>query len=385
MSDRWKIRSRDDSITFPKVFSFIDNPEETLEAIEQLVRLGTDQTVSRIGLDQSGCELVDLGAEAVATVLGRELHRRMGKSFFGTFPADQEQREIVETVGLPHELGVTDFEHPNFLCLPMTRGTRSASPEENETRSEEATKRLVDHFDECLQQHGKTLSDAARFMLSEMVGEVITNAEEHSDHPSWWVSAYYRRSPDEDHGDCHIVIFNLGRSVSDSLKTLPPSARLRREILTLIARHRGRKLFVRGPVKWQPEDLWTLYALQKKVSRRNTGADKVGDYGQGTARLIREFQELSGHRIGDPRMVFLSGATHILFDGTYKLERTGESAGTIAFNEANSLAERPDPRYVRHLTRRFPGTLISLRFFLDREHLDELETARDGRIGPVRR
>ena len=44
----------------------------------------------------------------------------------------------------------------------------------------------------------------------------------------------------------------------------------------------------------------------------------------------------------------------------------------VAFNDANSLAERPNPIYVKHLRRSFPGTIISLRFFLDKENLYEI-------------
>ena len=44
----------------------------------------------------------------------------------------------------------------------------------------------------------------------------------------------------------------------------------------------------------------------------------------------------------------------------------------IAFNSGNDLYVPPDSRKVSHLRHSFPGTLTSLRFYLDRENLLEL-------------
>ena len=50
----------------------------------------------------------------------------------------------------------------------------------------------------------------------------------------------------------------------------------------------------------------------------------------------------------------------------------GETRPIIAFNETNDLRLPPDPRNVHRLERVFPGTLISLRVYLDAVHLDRL-------------
>jgi hypothetical protein len=119
---------------------------------------------------------------------------------------------------------------------------------------------------------------------------------------------------------------------------------------------------------WQEESLWTLYALQEGVSRfRNT----VGhiDRGNGTVKMIEFFSELAS---GRPQMALISGRTHILFDGKYRIspiEVDGEIRKVIAFNNNNDLRERPDPDYVRTLRNHFPGTLISLRFQLKQADL----------------
>ena len=53
-----------------------------------------------------------------------------------------------------------------------------------------------------------------------------------------------------------------------------------------------------------------------------------------------------------PKMILLSGSTHILFDGKYRLQAQEFSGGNrqvIAFNKDNDLQQRPDSDYVRSL------------------------------------
>lgn len=71
-------------------------------------------------------------------------------------------------------------------------------------------------------------------------------------------------------------------------------------------------------------------------------------------------------------MTILSGNTHILFDGTYTLKEKKINKTTtkvIAFNSTNDLKKRPNEKYVKILENKFPGTIISCEFYVDREYL----------------
>lgn len=99
-----------------------------------------------------------------------------------------------------------------------------------------------------------------------------------------------RRHKVPEYGDCHITIVNFGTTLRDSLQSLPSNSKLRLDIETLTALHAGRSFFVRP--HWNPDDLWTLYALQEGVSRYNKGVDDIGTRGVGTADVIDFFQQL---------------------------------------------------------------------------------------------
>ena len=181
------------------------------------------------------------------------------------------------------------------------------------------TEELIDYLDVCLREFGWKLNPEGKDHMSHLVGEVITNAEEHSELPDWWVSAYLHKQ-DDDYGDAHVTIFNLGRTIAESMQTLPEDAWVRREIERLIKRHQGRRYFERG--QWQVDDLWTLYALQEKGSHLNIHPDYAGDRGHGIPSMVEAFQVLGKGRGEEFKMCIVSGQTCILFDGRFPIVRT---------------------------------------------------------------
>lgn len=353
-------------VRFPRVFSFIENPEPTISTLEHLARCSCDNRISEIGIHHSRCEIIDHCAEAVATVLADEAYHKHRKNLRGRFPDNPELKRMVYAVGMPSVLGITQPTE-EFIVYQVRRGKRQFS--DHTTSCESATTDLVNYIDKCLGTLGFRLAPPARARYSNLVSEVITNAEVHSTRPDWWVAAYYRTEESQGWGDCHITVFCFGESLAESLQRLDSRALLRRTIEQRVAHHRK----LGFSKKWQEDDLWTLFAIQRGVSRQNEEVDEVGDRGQGTADLIAAFHDLAGSRV-PAKMCVVSGNTHILFDGRHRIKRNAAGQDRIAFNEANSLAAPPDPNYVRHLKRKFPGTLVSLRFALDQQHLHALSS-----------
>jgi hypothetical protein len=224
----------------------------------------------------------------------------------------------------------------------------------------------VNYFNRCLGQYGFLLTDQGVASLAKLISEALGNAEEHSGKKDWWVSAYLHQDEESSYGDFHITIFNLGPSIADTLRTLPEDSWIKPDLEEILTAQRVGK--VGGG---DDETVRTVLALQEHVSRLRGPLDR--DRGQGTVDMIDFFYELGGLERGSgrPRMCILSGHIHILFDGTYRLEVT-ERGKRIAFNRDRDLRRPPDPKYVRRLPRRFPGTLISLRFYLDPRHLSQL-------------
>jgi len=359
-------------IDCPELFSFIESPDEAIDVLNQLVRYSIHPKTRRIDFLQDRCALLDHCAESAATALAIQARNWSMIRFRGTFPASEDQRAIVLATGMPYGLGLPLPEPDGFLKFRLRHGRRGAAAERSTINELQSTK-ITQYVDECLANYGSQLTARGRDYLTTLVSEVLDNAEQHSERRDWWIAGYLRQQSTDVFGDCHITIFNFGRTIAESLRELPSDALLRRRIEELVSLHRGRLL---GGLT--EDNLWTLYALQGAVSRFNGGKETLGDTrGNGTVQLIEFFQKLGKTAQGHaPKMCIVSGSTHILFDGTYQMRRqkspSGEETAIIAFNHDNDLRKKPDGKYVRQLRATFPGTLISLRFYLDPDYLAEI-------------
>lgn len=270
-------------------------------------------------------------------------------------------------VQLPAAIGHFDY---HGLRKGIFTGDRSTVSSQGDLEATE----LIVYLDKCLRKYGHELSDEGRDRFGELLAEVINNCEDHSPRAEWWISGYLRQPKEKQYGDCHLTIFNLGPSLGETLQTLPKTAFLRRGIDALLLEHERKGHFRSG--RFNQELALARLALQPRVSCLNTDADAVYDRGQGTVRMIEAFHKLGQvHGRGDrPMMALVSGRTYFRFDNTYRLEGqltpAGEYYQTIAFNREKSLHFPPDPAYARLLPAPFPGTLLSLRFFIDPEYLE---------------
>ena len=364
------------TIRFPKVFSFIEAPDDAIEVLNDLVRFSLEGRNKDIDIRQDECSLIDHCAESAATALAIQARGWPMVRFQGTFPQSQEQREIVLATGLASRIGANLPEPDGFLKFRLQHGRGSRGTAERSAPKEVFASRLTLYVNDCLKGYGYELTARAKNYLTQLAAEVLDNAEEHSERRDWWVAGYLRQKSTGSFGDCHITIFNFGRTLAESLQELPVGSQLRTDIEALVQSHKQRGFFASG---WTEENLWTLYALQGGVSRLNTGRTSLGDTrGYGTVRMLEFFESIGKTAVAGhpPKMCIVSGHTHLLFDGTYQMRlqktRRGEQANIIAFNKENDLQIRPDAKYVTDLKKSFPGTLISLRFFLDKDHLDKL-------------
>ncbi|MBA3342483.1 MAG: hypothetical protein H0T48_11700 [Gemmatimonadaceae bacterium] len=363
------------------MFSFIEDPDNAIEAVTQFASLIHGGRVGTVSIDQHKCTQIDLCAEAVTSALAVEARERLKVRFRGILPADEQQRAIIIASGLPRHLGVNLPEQSDFLTFGLVHGRRRKESAYESSERELVSTSLTEYVNQCVGRYRRRLMPRAEEFIASIVGEVIGNAEDHSRQPNWWAAAYLHHQADSGFGDCHITLFNFGQTVFESLQYLPQKSLLRTQIESLVGTHQKRGLFHKD---WTPENLWTLYALQEGVSRFNTGkAMLASDRGQGTADMIEFFQRLgqSEAAVAKPKMCFVSGKTHVVFDGNYTMERRETSSGTrrriLAFNKENDLGQKPDFRAVRPLNHYFPGTLISLRFYLDADHLKKIGDTTD--------
>jgi hypothetical protein len=375
--------SRDFAVVkVPEQFSFIEDPISTMRTLGELSAAVKKTRILRVFIDFERCRTLDLCASTAMTViLLQAIRGRRRKAFElrGNYPSNERAKILLRSSGLLKYLKTTAPILPaeiesKLLVMDICSGY-SGRPEKS-VKCDQATTKLVDYVNDCLSRSGATLTPYGRSKLGTLVGETITNAEEHS-RGFWYAAAHFDRlDPEEQEGGaCHILLMNFGSTISESFALPDSSPERLTQLQQLAARHRERRFFDLRSRAYNEEALYTLYALQEGVSRSKERR------GLGTMYLIDFFLKLSAT---GARMCILSGTAFILFEGTYALRAAQLEGGerkVIAFNESNSLEDRPDDRFVWAMPSRFPGTLISLRFKLKRDYISEFPI--DGSICPI--
>lgn len=351
-------------IQFPKVFSFFENPEGALDGLGKLALAIRDH--ASVSIDQSDCEVIDLGAQSVASALVQDAKRTQHVQVRGNWPRAPEVKQAVDAAGLVRAAMPGKKIPTGFLVFDLTRGMIHKKSASSDPKSR-VTTRIVDHFDKCLGRYRVHLSSSGHKRLADLVSEALGNAEDHTRGQDWWVAAYLHDAGEGAYGDFHITIFNFGESIGDTMKSLPDDNPARDQLLKMLSAHRRK--WLGGGV--DEEVTRTVLALQEHVSRLR--GPEQPDRGQGTVEMIRFFYELGAPAGGgvQRRMCVVSGGVWVLFDGTYQLQQTAQGR-IIAFNPENNLLQPPDPAHVRKLKRRFPGTLITMQFSLHQDHLRNL-------------
>lgn len=352
-------------IVLPREFSFLESPDEAIEALEQVARTVAGKHTAEIFLDQNDCTLVDYGAESALGALASDSKHRHGIGFSGRTPKDPEMARVALATGVARMLGAVPELDEGILTFPLRKGMGTTARATESSPADFAATQLAEYVDQCLGASRMQLSRDGHAKLTGLIGEVLTNAGEHSKRGDWWLSGYF--VPEQ--LDLHLSVFGFGRTLAQSLQALPKEAKMRGEIERLVRKHKDRGLFRAG---WSEDDLWTLYALQEGVSRFHVGEHgpegPTQDRGQGLSDLISFFQALAASGPArEPRMCIVSGSTQILFSSRYKMREVGEGLDVrrvIAFNAENSLEIPPDSSSVRSLKRFLPGTLVSLRLIL---------------------
>jgi hypothetical protein len=375
----------DAAIHIPKVFSLIDNPDESIDVYNQIYNVIYKKGLKGIYFDHSSCDVLEISASTVMDVFVMHLEeyrkiRGRKLSFSGKLPPDEKNKIALYVSGLLKHLKVSNSRiirkieeaYKGIQTLELVSGGKHTPTLKvsTSTKSDDTQTKIIDYFKSCLATQGIVLNEDGTQYFLDLVGEAINNCELHSgSFCQWFTLGHYWMQ--ETYGECNIVLFNFGQTIYEGLKNNITSDDMKKSLEQLSNEHSKKGFF--GIEKWDEETLWTLYALQDGVSRCRS--DEEPDRGTGTVKLIDAFQQIGDTIDGKKaKMSIISGRSCIYFDGEYRLQEEkfgNEVRQIIAFNPENDLYLPPDKRYVTKLKNYFPGTVISMRFYLDKRFFEE--------------
>lgn len=283
----------------------------------------------------------------------------------------KEIEKILFSIGAFRSIKGFKIDYDDVIAFPIIVGSKK-NKSLSQQRDIDITK-TVDYIIQCLKKMNKNLTGPAETNFYKVLGEVIQNAEEHSNTNNRYSIGYFEKKKDEEFGVFNLSILNFGNTIYETF-TDPNCSNIEvaDQMRELSKKYTSKNLFSQS--KFEEETLWTLYALQDGVTRI---AD--WDRGNGAIRFIEAFFKLKGTDDNDniSKMNIISGHTRIIFDGKYNIVtkprgKENKLYKMMTFNDTGNIEDKPDSTYVKYEKNYFPGTLISAKIRIDLENTEEL-------------
>lgn len=384
--DRWiKILDRDQSAGPAEIvlkdFTFIHEPRKTLEAFAELSKVGGEAIEANLHFDDQYC--TDVAAYLVLS----EVWPAIAGVFRGGRMGARIQK-VVEALRLRKDLGMQLYageDQSDIWAFPKrSRRPKGSSKSENLLLEPQTKEKVADEFSDAVDDwlfqaaYGVRLSTSGRARLARIIGELLDNAERHSDPAkrdgSWSIAGFMARREEQGHPTyrCHLGILSQGASVAESMGTGP--SLITKQVQEYCELHKG--------CGRSQETLASVVALQDGITSDPAAVEKERG-GIGFQDVLQIVYALGQNFTAglEPRMTIVSGRTCIEAKLPYLVgQQSGEDPRRMLwFNEQNKPSYPPDQNHVYDLNREFNGTIVGLTFVLVG---DDLKALLDGRNQP---
>ncbi|MDX7786012.1 hypothetical protein [Aeromonas caviae] len=372
-----RINKKEIKISMPKDFCIFSNPESVIKLCGQTFSYFRKPNLQSLFISHKSTSKYSLGSEVLfglSCAEGekyRETNNLSPISLKGHLPENDDHESIIRDLGVISELNSVSaskakIEQDPLLvhlfkseCLTHDTPSGLAKDKKNKTTDD-----VILHLNQCLKDYQLELKEEAAQRFRNCISEMLDNAIEHCKltHPAWYVRSYLNSNGKN--RSFELSIWNFGCSYADSFMKLDRDHFAREFVDKYIRKHRG--LF-------EPSSLYTVVALQGRVSSKNT--NDLDSRGQGTIVLIESFEkmykELKALRPNikgnnDSVMNLISGNTIIHFDGkfssrTIPLDDGGERV-IYPINIQQNLGLPPSREHVIKMNNAyFPGAMINIR------------------------
>lgn len=378
---RKKISRLDDSfekemiIKIPKVFSFTKNPEETIHTLMKVFSFYNRDKFPCITIDFTNCYDLGLAASTALSSIILELEEYAGKcnrsiGFFINAEARNEEcqvNDMLKVSGLLEHLKMITKEEQELiryqhLLMELITNENCKEPVEN----------IVSYYLRVLDNQGFSLNQEGQQLLGEFVGEVFSNIEDHNkDFKAWYAIGHCEKQKLNDCSEVQLAIFNYGVSIYESYEQGDTLEYSKNYIEDLYQEN-----VVKNNLSIDKETYISALSLQRGISRLNS--DKHSTRGQGTMDLIDSFAKLGQSRYDgiDPEMSITSGHVTFVFDPKVKGDNNN-----VFLDENYNIDKNQIGRNIKVNKYHFPGTVISMKFFVDKNYLSEAMSNNGGEDG----
>lgn len=368
-------------IKIPKIFSLCEAYDRSIEMIRDIVFSMWKNVGKEIELDFTECKHVDQSALFLLQTIRLELQNDLSSLDKRlTILTSQLKFKIIRSkvaivnfnlflCGYLHDVDVREGLIP-IDTLGFIKGSKSQKHYVENKKGIIGTK-VVQYLDKCLMDNQYSLSAKGKNELGNMIGEILNNAEDHSHLNTYYVTANYYvdkgnlPSQTGSVGVLNLSFMNFGFSIYEGLEQTKQE---NFEVYNFLDEY-YKSL---GKVPFSKENLFTLYALQDGISRLKFEDQSRGT---GTMTFINCFYTIGDYenieRDLSPQLSILSGSTQLICNNKYRPKQTEDGSFLLSLNNEDDLSLPPDKNNLMPLKYRFPGTILSVRFCLNTEHIQK--------------
>jgi hypothetical protein len=377
-------------IKIPKRFCFCNNYDESFPKIKDFASALYQHMGSEVILDFSQCQDSDTPALFMLQVVRLELLEKI-KSIQAKLrytsllskitiirSRSKNVNRLLSVTGFIHDLDVKQIGQDDDSSLEPIDNIgylKGYKPQKHYSENKKGpyTKRIVEYINECLIKHEYCFGVDGVNMFEGIVGEVLSNAEDHSIHPNWYITANFsqedfKAGPNFMVGEINLTILNFGHSMFDGFwETKVENENMFDNVNNFVM-----DMLNKYPKSdFSKENIFTLALLQDQVSRLKFEDESRGT---GTIKFINSFLELGDFANKErgyvPNFSIFTGNTHVSCDNSCK-PFLKDGLYCLALNDDRNLKSLPDKKYLRSIINTFPGTLISVKIYLNKAHLDK--------------
>lgn len=358
----------------PKEFSLIECKRESQNLITDIAAAYELNNSKKLIVDFSRCERITYGAifvlDCMLTEIAKEKIKMEQKYRVPFRPRLQflpsKVNEVVNSkifsIGFLKYFNTDKKQDtPHSTTKTLSGSKQQAHPMDN--KKSVVSSNVVNYIDQIIKEVGWELNFQSKSFFGKLIGEILNNAEDHSDYDRWFIRCTAFQKGDESTYEINIQFLNFGYSIYEELeKSLPKNESIKeiKNIAQKINKDTGNKFNI--------EALMTLYSLQEGVSRlKNEDSSR----GFGTITFISSFLEISDYKYDDQEgeMNILSGNTLLKITDKYRPFQI-DGKYFISLNAEKNLMIPPDKDYLRTNSIYFPGTLISAKLFINEEDFE---------------
>lgn len=371
-------------IKIPEIFSFENNNLETRAIFSKIINSIIQCKEDKVLIDFSFCKEIDEETIFFLNIILTELKNYSDKlnrkltvknQSFSILIRNSIHSKVNRMLFLYKSIKDFDLQDFNisqdeipFQHLGYLKGTKSKK-HYLENKKDVYTTKIVNYLNECLGLSKYCFTEGGRNDLEGIISEILNNAEDHSPLNTYYVTSTFSvnnisENSEDLVGVLNINVLNFGYSFYDGLEG---SKHENNQMYSLIEEKQKKDNFK----AFSRENIFTLLALQEGISRLKYEDQSRGT---GTMKFIGSFMELGDFEDIDkgfiPFLKIYSGNTLLICSNKYKPYIQNDSY-LLSLNTENDLNCEPDKNNLLTLDSKFPGTMISVKIYLNEKHLNK--------------